>query len=86
MADARVNIKIEGKVNMPRVLTDIDLDEVEIGLEDQRVIEWHLQWLRHGGYSKKNAKLIASSKIDWRFANQLLKRCSDEKLAMRILF
>lgn len=62
------------------------LTETEIDSEDERVIEWRLQWLRHGGYSKKNAKLIASSKIDWRFANQLLKRCPDEKLAMRILF
>jgi hypothetical protein len=69
---------------MAKVLTDHV--EIELGLEEQRVIEWRLQWLRHGGYSKKNAKLIAHSRIDWRFATDLLNNCGDESLAMKILF
>ena len=90
MADARLIIVIRGTTkgfDMAKVLTDRDLDETELYPESERVIQWRLDWLRAGGYSNKNARLIAAAvHVDWRFANNLLESCGDEKLAMRILF
>jgi hypothetical protein len=50
-------------------------EEVELDRESIRVVEWRLQWLRAGGFNKRNARLIAESDIDWRYANELLKNC-----------
>lgn len=73
---------------MTRVLTDRDSDEMpELSPEEAKVIDWRFQWLCAAGYTKRNARLIASeTKIDWRFASTLRKNCDDEELAMRILF
>jgi hypothetical protein len=72
---------------MTRVLTDIDLDEIELSPEATKVIEWRKEWLRAAGYTKRNSSLIASSStIDYRYACDMLKHSRDEELCMRILF
>jgi hypothetical protein len=50
---------------------------VAIGTQEEvvQVREWRVQWLRAGGYTKKNAELIAKSQVDWRYANSLLESC-----------
>lgn len=68
-------------------MTSMVDEEVEL----DRVILWRLQWLRAAGWSRRNAQLIASdTKVDWRFANDLLKNCKekgyDEDFAMKLLF
>lgn len=59
--------------------------EVEVA----RVFEWRVQWLRAGGYSKKNAELIAKTPLDWRYANEILEACKskgyDEKFVMDLI-
>lgn len=64
-------------------------EEVELDRESIRVVEWRLQWLRAGGYNKRNARIIAESPIDWRYANELLSNCKrkghDEKFVMDLL-
>jgi hypothetical protein len=54
-----------------------------------RVQEWRVQWLRAGGYTKKNATLIAKSNIDWRYANDVLLHAKekgyDEKFVMNLI-
>lgn len=67
-------------------MTSIVDKEVQISLESEKVIKWRMQWLNAAGYNKRNARLIATAAIDWRFACNLLKNCKDEDLAMRILF
>lgn len=47
--------------------------EVEQDLESLRVLEWRVAWLRAGGYTKRNANRIASTTVDWRHANRVLK-------------
>jgi hypothetical protein len=72
---------------MTNVLTDTDLDEIELSSEAVKVIAWRLKWLRAAGYSKRNAQTIAEvPTIDWRFACNLLKNTNDQELAMKILF
>jgi len=70
---------------MTKVLTSID--ETIIDSELERVINFRLQWLLHAGYSNKNAILLAeaTTNVDWHFACELLKKCDDQKLAMKIL-
>jgi hypothetical protein len=58
-------------------------------VESIRVHEWRVQWLRAGGYTKKNANIIAKSHLDWRYANEVLKSCEakgfDEKFVMNLI-
>lgn len=55
--------------------------------EEQKVIDFRLQWLLHAGYKVRNAEKIAKDlSIDWHFAVKLHDECEDEKLCMRILF
>ena len=58
-------------------------------VESTKVYEWRMQWLRAGGYTKKNANIIAKSHLDWRYANQILKSCEakgfDEKFVMNLI-
>ena len=64
-------------------------EEVELGRECVKVYEWRLQWLRAGGFNKRNAKLLAGSDIDWHYANDLLKNCEakghDQNFVMDLL-
>jgi len=72
---------------MTRVLTDVDLDEIELSPEATKVIDWKIEWLRVAGYTKRNSSLIASSpEIDYHIACDMLKQSKDEELCMRILF
>ncbi len=66
---------------MTRVLTD------ELSPEAEKVVNWRYTWLCAAGYTKRNARIIATAtEIDWRFASTLRKNCDDEGLCMRILF
>ena len=64
-------------------------EEVELDRESIRVVEWRQTWLRAGGFNKRNARLIAESSIDWRYANDLLKNARakghDEKFVIDLL-
>lgn len=64
--------------------------EVELDREAVRVIEWRMEWLCGAGYTKRNAQLIATSEIDWRYACDLLENCKkkgyDEQFVMELLF
>lgn len=61
--------------------------EVELENETTKVVKFRQEWLRAAGYSKRNAELIASDlDLDWHFAHDLRKKCSDEDLCMRILY
>lgn len=52
--------------------TTVDTKEVELA----NVIAWRLEWLRAGGFNKRNARLIANQPtIDWRYANEVLTNC-----------
>ena len=60
--------------------------EVELA----NVIAWRIEWLRAGGFNKRNAKLIANTPaIDWRYANQVLNNCKskgyDESFAVNLI-
>ena len=60
-------------------------------IERDRVIEWRYTWLVAAGYSKRNAKLIATDvTLDWRYANTLLRNATakgyDESFVMGLLF
>ena len=69
---------------MAKVLTN---EINELSKEDQRVINFKLTWLLDAGYEIPNARKIANdSSIDWHFAVDLRKNCSDEDLCMDILF
>jgi hypothetical protein len=71
---------------MARVLTDVDVDEIEIGSEQLGVITWRESWYRAAGYDPGNAtKLAYRNDIDYRFACKLLIQCKDQELAMSIL-
>lgn len=56
----------------------------------EKVYEWRLSWLRAGGFSLPNARRIADSHIDWRYANKLLENCKakghTEEFVMELLF
>lgn len=57
--------------------------------ESSKVINWRLQWLTHAGYSKRNAELIATSRIDLWFACDALTHALthgyDEDYVMKLL-
>lgn len=70
-----------------KVLTDIDLDEMEIKDEPTRVFHWRYDWLKSAKYSKPNAiKIAKDTSMDLHFAVELRERCTDEELCMRILY
>jgi hypothetical protein len=61
-------------------------NEVELA----NVVAWRIEWLRVGGFNKRNAALIAQiPTIDWRYANQVLHNCKekgfDEAFAVKLL-
>ena len=64
--------------------------EVETDRESYKVYEWRLQWFLHAGYSKRHAKLLASSDVDYRYAIKLLSNARtkgyDESFVMKLLF
>jgi len=61
--------------------------QVELKSEDQRVIEFKLEWLLHAGYNRRNANRIAKDlEIDWHMAVDILKHSNDQPLCMRILY
>lgn len=64
-------------------------EEVELDREVIRVHEWRAEWLRVGGFTKRNANILAGSDIDWRYANQVLKACKakgfDEDFVMELI-
>jgi hypothetical protein len=62
------------------------LIERELVPENERVINFKLEWLTATGYNRKNAERIAKDpSIDWHFAVDLLRNCGDQRLCMRIL-
>ena len=65
-------------------------EDVEVEREVVRVYEWRFTWLVSGGFSKRNAALIASSDLDWRYAVNLLRNCKDkghtQDFVMKLLF
>lgn len=65
-----------------------DIDRAAI--EAANVLEWRLSWLRHGGFNKRNARVLAENpRIDWRYANNLLANAKrkgyDETFVMNLL-
>jgi hypothetical protein len=64
-------------------------DAVPLSDEETRVIQWRRQWLLSGGFSKRNAELIATSKVDFRWAIQTLQNGKDkgfdEDFMMRLI-
>jgi hypothetical protein len=63
---------------------------IEESQETINVHNWRRDWLRKGGFNKRNAELLASSSVDWRYANRLLHNAKDkgydEEFVMRLLF
>lgn len=63
--------------------------EVERDREVVRVYEWRLQWLRHGGFNKRNANRLAGSEVNYKYAIKVLNDCKDkgydEEFVMRLL-
>lgn len=53
-------------------------EEVETDREVIKVMEWRAGWLRAGGFTKRNANILACGSIDWRYANKVLKDCLDK--------
>jgi hypothetical protein len=53
-------------------------EEVETDREVIRVLEWRAGWLRAGGFTKRNANILASGNIDWRYANKVLHDCEEK--------
>jgi hypothetical protein len=64
-------------------------EEIEVDREAYRVYEWREQWLRAGGFSKRNSALLASTAIDYRYAIKLLADAKrngyDESFVMGLL-
>ena len=72
---------------MAKVLTDSDIEVVELSREAKKVIQWRYDWLRSVEYSLEDAGMIAeNTAIDLHFAVELAKRCKDADVRMRILF
>lgn len=61
----------------------------EIQDEAVKVYEWRYEWLRAGGFNKRNARILAESPVPWRFAVDCLKHAKakgyDEKFVMDLL-
>lgn len=53
-------------------------EEVETDRESIKVIEWRQGWLRDGGFTKRNAHILACGNIDWRYANKVLHDCKEK--------
>lgn len=53
-------------------------EEVELDRESIKVMEWRAAWLRAGGYTKRNANILACGSIDWRYANKVLHDCEEK--------
>jgi len=63
---------------------------VQLSPESARVINWRQDWLRSGGFSRRNAELLATTtEIDYRYANRVLADCKrqgyDEDFAMKLI-
>ena len=60
-----------------------------IEVEQDRVIQFKVQWLVYAGFSKRNAELIATSDVDWHSAIDLLDRVKkkgyDDEYVVKIL-
>jgi len=52
--------------------------EVEVDREVVRVFQWRADWLRVGGFNKRDANILAGTDIDWRYANEVLKHCKEK--------
>lgn len=65
------------------------VEEVEADREVVRVFEWRADVLRVGGFTKRDANILAGTAIDWRYANQVLKHCKaqgyDDTFVMNLL-
>jgi hypothetical protein len=52
-------------------------------------ITWRVEWLRHGGFTKRNATILAKLPIDYRYANKVMKDCKekgyDETFVMNLI-
>ena len=50
---------------------------------------WRVEWLRHGGFNKRNANILARTTIDYRYANKVMKDCKakgyDEAFVMNLI-
>ncbi len=50
---------------------------------------WRVEWLRHGGFTKRNAAIIARLPIDYRYANRVMKDAKekgyDEAFVMNLI-
>lgn len=72
---------------MGKVLTETVVIEHEP--ERVKVVAWRYEWLRHAGYSTRNAELLASSSIDLHFACDALPLAKakghDENFIMQLL-
>jgi hypothetical protein len=57
--------------------------------EDQKVFLWRKQWLVHGGFSMRNADLLASTDVSYDYANQVLRNAKqkghDEDFVMKLI-
>ena len=57
--------------------------------EVANVLTWRIEWFRHGGFNKRNARLLAESNIDYRYANKVMAACKakghDEAFVMNLL-
>jgi len=65
-------------------------EEIELDQEAIKVIEWRTDWLRAGGFTKRNARIIGEdTRIDWRYANEVRKNCVskgfDEDFVMKLI-
>lgn len=80
-----------GKSKVVDTKSSEEYDEIELDPEAQKVINWRVEWLRHGGFTKRNATLLASREdCDYRYYNRVLADCKaagfDEDFVMtRIL-
>lgn len=58
-------------------------------VESNRVVIWKMEWLTHGGFSKRNAELIATSKVDYRYAIDVLNSAKqkgyDEDFVIKLI-
>lgn len=63
---------------------------VELSPDAAKVINWRQEWFRAGGFSKRNAELLATTPtIDYRYANRVLAdavaKGYDEDFVMKLI-